>query len=123
MPRIPCGGGRLPISLVEDVHPSTLSSPAHRKQPARPPTWGIDDGVMVLLSEELLGGAGNGHTTGALLLLGVHVEGEGEGGLAQAGGLLLQLLQLTLGDAAQLEDEAAGCRRGGVGEMGWVSAK
>jgi hypothetical protein len=74
-----------------------------------PLTWGIDDGVVVLLREELLGGAGDGHTTGALLLLGVHVEREGERGLAQTGGLLLELLQLTLRDAAQLEDEATGC--------------
>ena len=32
----------------------------------------------------------DGHTTLALLLLAVHVEGEGEGRLAQGGGLLLQ---------------------------------
>lgn len=81
---------------------------------ARTPTRCVNDGVVVLLGEELLGGAGNGHTTSALLLLGVHVEGEGEGLLAQAGGLLLQLLQLTLGNATQLEDEAAGCGERGV---------
>merc|ERR1719199_812849 len=34
----------------------------------------IDDGVVPLLSEELLGGARDGHTTLALLLLAVHVD-------------------------------------------------
>ncbi len=58
----------------------------------------IDDGVVPFVGKELLGGAGNGHTTLALLLLPVHVEGEGEGGLAKVGGLFLELLELTLGD-------------------------
>ena len=61
---------------------------------------GIDDGVMPLLGEELLGGDGDGDTTLTLLLLTVHVERESEGGLAQTVGLLLQLLQLTLRDTA-----------------------
>jgi hypothetical protein len=102
-------------------------------------TRGVDDGVVVLVREELrteakergsvsrskrsalrvdqaaadthlLGGAGDGHTTSALLLLGVHVEGEGEGLLAQTGSLLLELVQLTLGDTAQLEDQTASCK-------------
>ncbi len=64
-------------------------------------TRGIDDGVMPLVSEELLGGAGNGHSTLALLLLSVHVKGEGEGGLAKVGGLLLELLELTLRDTCR----------------------
>ena len=59
---------------------------------------GIDDGVVPLVGEELLGGAGDGHTTLTLLLLPVHVEGESEGGLAKVGSLFLQLLELTLGD-------------------------
>ena len=62
---------------------------------------------MPLLGEELLGGAGDGDSTGALLLLGVHVEGKGEGGLAKGISLSLELLQLTLGDSTELEDEAA----------------
>ena len=44
--------------------------------------------------------------------LPVHVEGEGEGALAKALGLRLQLLQLTLGQPTELEDEPA--RRGGL---------
>ena len=39
-------------------------------------TWGINDGVVPLVGEELLGGAGDGHTTCALLLLGVHVAAQ-----------------------------------------------
>ena len=42
---------------------------------------GIDDGVVPLGGVELLGGAGDGHTTLTLLLLAIHVEGEGEGRL------------------------------------------
>eukprot|EP00297_Palpitomonas_bilix_P021909 CAMPEP_0113893306 /NCGR_PEP_ID=MMETSP0780_2-20120614/16003_1 /TAXON_ID=652834 /ORGANISM="Palpitomonas bilix" /LENGTH=53 /DNA_ID=CAMNT_0000883549 /DNA_START=18 /DNA_END=176 /DNA_ORIENTATION=+ /assembly_acc=CAM_ASM_000599 len=50
---------------------------------------GIDDGVVVLVGEELLGSASNGHTTLTLLLLPVHVEGEGKGRLTERGSLLL----------------------------------
>ena len=45
-------------------------------------------------------------------LSAVHVEGEGEGALAQALSLGLQLLQLTLRQPTELEDEPA--RRGGL---------
>jgi len=72
---------------------------------------GIDDGVVPLVGEELLGGARDGHTTLALLLLAVHVEGEGEGRLAKALSLGLELLHLTGVDTAELEKEAAGGRR------------
>jgi hypothetical protein len=48
-----------------------------------------------LVSEELLGGAGDGHTALALLLLAIHVEGEGERGLAQGSGLLLRAGERT----------------------------
>ncbi len=68
---------------------------------------GIDDGVVPLVGEELLGGAGDGHTTLTLLLLPVHVEGESEGGLAKVGGLLLQLLELTLGDTCEEEEDVS----------------
>ena len=71
-------------------------------------TGGINDGVVPLLGEELLGGARDGHAASALLLLGVHVEGERERGLAQGIGLGLQLLELTLGDSSQLKDQATG---------------
>merc|ERR1719253_788243 len=71
-------------------------------------TRGIDDGVVPLRGEELLGGHGDGHTTLTLLLLTVHVEREGKGRLAQAVGLGLQLLELTLLDTAQLEEKVSG---------------
>lgn len=70
--------------------------------------WSINDGVMPVVCEELLGGARDGDTTLTLLLLTVHVESEGERSLAEMARLLLQLLQLTLGKAAELENEAAG---------------
>jgi hypothetical protein len=69
---------------------------------------GVDDGVVPLLREELLGRAGYGHATLALLLLPVHVERKREGRLAEALGLGLELLHLTLGDTAELEEQAAG---------------
>jgi len=71
-------------------------------------TGGVDDSVVLGLGEELLGGAGDGDTTLALLLLAVHVEGEGERRLAHLVGLLLELDHITLGDAAELENETAG---------------
>merc|ERR1719226_88209 len=74
--------------------------------------WRINDGVVPLLGEELLRGARDRDTTLALLLLPVHVECKGEGALAQALGLRLQLLELTLGQAAELEDQPA--RRGAL---------
>lgn len=70
-------------------------------------TGGINDCVVPLVSEELLGGAGNGHTTLALLLLPIHVEGKGEGLLAEGSSLLLELLQLTLWDTTQLEQQTS----------------
>ncbi|KAG5458337.1 MAG: hypothetical protein BJ554DRAFT_1448, partial [Olpidium bornovanus] len=65
---------------------------------------GVDDSVMPPLRlpttsqppKQLLGGAGDGHTAGALLLLTVHVEGKSERGLAKRVGLLPQLLHFTL---------------------------
>jgi hypothetical protein len=70
----------------------------------------INDGVVVVGRVELLGGAGDGHATRTLLLLRVHVERKRERALAKAGCLLLELLELTLGDTAQLEQQAAGCK-------------
>merc|ERR1719359_757608 len=63
---------------------------------------------MPFLSVELFGGASNRHATLTLLLLSVHVESKSKGALAQALGLLFQLLQLTLWKTTQLEDEATG---------------
>ncbi len=68
--------------------------------------WGIDDGVVPRGSEKLLGGAGDGHTTLTLLLLPIHVECKGERRFAETVGLFLELLQLTLGDATKLENQA-----------------
>jgi len=69
---------------------------------------GINHGVVVVLGEELLGGAGDGHTALALLLLAVHEEGEGERALAELVGQGLQLLHLTGIDAAEVEKQTAG---------------
>ena len=66
---------------------------------------GIDNGVVVLLSVELLGVALDGNTTLTLLLAGIKEVGEAERGLAHLLGLLLELGHLTLGDAAALEDQ------------------
>jgi hypothetical protein len=62
-----------------------------------------------------LGGASNGDTTLTLILLAIHVEGEGERTLAELLGLILQLLHLTLGNSAELEDQAtSGGRLAGI---------
>merc|ERR1719197_739905 len=74
-------------------------------------TRGIDDGVVPLLREELLRRARDRHTTLTLLLLAVHEESEREGTLAQTLSLLLQLLELTLRQTAELEQQTTG-RRG-----------
>merc|ERR1712099_1187 len=66
----------------------------------------IDDGVVPLLGVELLRGASKGHTPLTLLLLSVHVEGEGEGALAQTLCFLLELLELTLGQTPKLKNQA-----------------
>merc|ERR1719214_416340 len=72
---------------------------------------GINDGVVPLLREELLRRARDGHTTLTLLLLAVHKERERERTLAQTLRLLLQLLELTLRQTAELEKKTPG-RRG-----------
>jgi len=66
---------------------------------------GIDDGVVPLLGEELLGGASNGDTTLTLLLLAIHKERKGERGFTETVGLILELLHGTLIDTAELEDQ------------------
>jgi hypothetical protein len=70
-------------------------------------SWSIDDGVVPLVGEELLGGARDGHSALTLLLLPVHVEGESEGGLAKVGSLFLQLLELTFGDTCVKTERVA----------------
>merc|ERR1719375_3034838 len=65
----------------------------------------INDGVVPFLSEEFFGGACNGHTTLALLLLAVHVEGKDKGSLAQSLGLCLKLLKFTLRNSTKLKEQ------------------
>jgi len=65
----------------------------------------IDNGVVVLLGEELLGVTLDGNTTLALLLTGVKVVCESERGLSLLGGGFVELVHLTLGDSSLLEDE------------------
>lgn len=101
------GGGEVTVSGHHEQAHVSLSGTGNHVLNEIPVAGGVDDGVMPVVSEELLGGARNGHTTLALLLLPVHVEGEGEGLLAEGSGLFLELLQLTLGDAAELEQQAA----------------
>merc|ERR1719281_1387021 len=72
---------------------------------------GVDDGVVPLLREELLRRARDSHTTLALLLLAVHEEGKRERTLAETLRLLLELLELTLRQTAELEQQAPS-RRG-----------
>jgi hypothetical protein len=70
-------------------------------------TRGINDGVMVGISEEFLGSASNGDTTLAFLLLAIHVESKSEGALSDLVSLGLQFLDFTLRDSSKLEDETS----------------
>lgn len=67
----------------------------------------VDNGVVVLFGEELLGVALNGHTTLTLLLTGVEVVRKAEGRLPLLFGHGLELVHLSLGDASLLEDKVA----------------
>ena len=73
-----------------------------------PVTRRVNDGVVPLLREELLGGARDGHSALALLFLPVHEERKSKGALAQSICLRLQLLKLALGQAAQLKNQTSG---------------
>merc|ERR1719265_2239334 len=70
----------------------------------------INDGVVPLVSEELLGGACNRHATLALFLLTIHVKCKSERRLAQALCFRLQFFQFTLWDSTKLKNQPAGCR-------------
>ena len=70
---------------------------------------GVDNRVVVLLGEELLGVALDGHTTLTLLLARVKVVSEAEGRLSLLGGRVIELVHLTLGDTALLEDKVPAC--------------
>ena len=102
------GGGEVTVGGDHEEGDVSLGGAGNHVLDEVTVTGGVDDGVVPVVGEELLGGAGDGHTTLALLLLPVHVEGEGEGGLAEGIGLRAELLDLTLGDASELEDETAG---------------
>merc|ERR1719253_1469140 len=65
----------------------------------------IDNGVVVLFGEELLGVTLDGNTTLALLLTGVKVICESKRGLSLLGGGFVELVHLTLGDSSLLKDE------------------
>ena len=71
----------------------------------------IDDSVVVLVGEELLGVTLDGNTTLTLLLTGIKVVSESEGGLTLLGGVSIELLHLTSGDSSLLEDKVAACGR------------
>ena len=74
-------------------------------------TRGVDDGVVPAIGEELLGRAGDGHTTLTLFLLAIHVEGERERRLTEGIGFSLELFEFTLRDTAELEQKATSGRR------------
>ena len=68
-------------------------------------TWRVDNGVVVLVREKLLGVALNGHTTLTLFLARIKVVGETERRLSLFFGHGLQLFHLTSGDTTLLEDQ------------------
>jgi hypothetical protein len=74
-------------------------------------TGGIDNGVVVLLSEKLLGVALNGDTTLTFLLACIKVVSETEGGLSLLFSEVLKLLHLTLRDTSALEDQVTASGR------------
>mmetsp|Transcript_68936 Transcript_68936/g.164438 ORF Transcript_68936/g.164438 Transcript_68936/m.164438 type:complete len:311 (+) Transcript_68936:586-1518(+) len=72
---------------------------------------GIDDGVMVVLGEELLGVTLDGNTTVAFFLARIKVVRESERGLTLFGGKLVKLDHLTLRDSSLLENQVTACSR------------
>jgi hypothetical protein len=68
-------------------------------------TGSIYNGVVVLLGEELLGVTLDGNSTLTLLLTGIKVISESEGRLSLLLSQCLQLVHLTLGNSAALEDK------------------
>ena len=104
------GGGEVTVSGDHEEAHVGLGGAGNHVLDEIAMTGGINDGVVPVVREELLGGARDGDTALALLLLAVHVESEGEGRLAEGGGLFLELLNLTLGDAAELENQTTSGR-------------
>ena len=65
----------------------------------------VDNGIMILFGEELLGVTLNGNSTLTLFLTGVEVVGETEGRLAFLFRGGLEFVHFTLRDPALLEDQ------------------
>mmetsp|Transcript_12824 Transcript_12824/g.36793 ORF Transcript_12824/g.36793 Transcript_12824/m.36793 type:complete len:488 (+) Transcript_12824:124-1587(+) len=104
------GGGEVSVGRNHQEAHIGLGGTGNHVLNEIPVSRGIDDGVVPPLGVELLGRAGDGDTTSTLLLLAIHVESEGERRLSEGGRLLLQLLNLTLRDTPELEDQASGGR-------------
>mmetsp|Transcript_2375 Transcript_2375/g.7858 ORF Transcript_2375/g.7858 Transcript_2375/m.7858 type:complete len:464 (+) Transcript_2375:152-1543(+) len=66
-------------------------------------TRGVDNGVVPLVREELLGGTRNGHTTLTLFLLAIHIERKGERRLTERVGFGAKLFEFALGDTPELK--------------------
>merc|ERR1719424_126895 len=101
------GGGEVTIGWDHDEsHVSLGGTRDHVLDEVAMPR-GVNHSVMPLGRVELFGCASNRHAALALLLLTVHVKCKGEGALAKALSLLLQLLELALREPTKLEDESA----------------
>ena len=100
-------GGEVTVSWNHEKAHISLGSSGNHVLDEISVSWGINDGVVPLLSVELLGGARDGHTTSTLLLLSIHIESKGERRLSEGSCLFLELLQLTLWDTAELEEKAS----------------
>mmetsp|Transcript_102206 Transcript_102206/g.142273 ORF Transcript_102206/g.142273 Transcript_102206/m.142273 type:complete len:294 (-) Transcript_102206:56-937(-) len=103
------GGGKVTIGGHQQHGDIGLRRTGDHVLDEIPVAGGINDGVVLGLREELLGGAGDCYTTGSLILLLVHEEGKSERGLSEGVGLLLKLLQLTRVKTSELEEQMSGC--------------
>jgi len=74
-------------------------------------TRSIDDGVVVLIGEELLGVTLDGDTTFTFFLASIKVVRETERGLTLLGGEFVELDHLTLRDSSHLENQVTACGR------------
>mmetsp|Transcript_33830 Transcript_33830/g.50158 ORF Transcript_33830/g.50158 Transcript_33830/m.50158 type:complete len:462 (-) Transcript_33830:202-1587(-) len=73
--------------------------------------WGIDNSVVVLVGEELLGVALNGDTTFTFFLAGIQVVSKSERRLSLLLGHALKLFHLTSRNTALLENQMTACGR------------
>lgn len=74
-------------------------------------TRSIDDSVVVLVGEELLGVALNGDTTFTLFLAGIEVVSKAKGRLALFLSRFLKLGHFTIRNSSKLEDQVAASGR------------